>query len=274
LKLKYLIIAFSIIIVIVILVSVLFPVFLAESGYIENVQYIVLPLFIFIVLLLIFLGIFFYFNYRLFSLLEREDWPALAYYLEQKIYQKGSYSERNVKLLASSYLVMTDYLSVLKLENKAMLVKPSVVAKNVLIFGSARVLSGNNKEAAVFFKTHLDKGKLNEKEVQWVRWYYGFSQLLTGDFKLAMPEFISLAMSSRDSLITGLSAYFLQNTIAKTCEKEECLKTAENGKNRVKAIIRNPAEWAKEAGKMNTDIHIAIIRKYVDEAGKWIFAAV
>ena len=273
-KLKYLIIAFSIIIVIVILVSVLFPVFLAESGYIENVQYIVLPLFIFIVLLLIFLGIFFYFNYRLFSLLEREDWPALAYYLEQKIYQKGSYSERNVKLLASSYLVMTDYLSVLKLENKAMLVKPSVVAKNVLIFGSARVLSGNNKEAAVFFKTHLDKGKLNEKEVQWVRWYYGFSQLLTGDFKLAMPEFISLAMSSRDSLITGLSAYFLQNTIAKTCEKEECLKTAENGKNRVKAIIRNPAEWAKEAGKMNTDIHIAIIRKYVDEAGKWIFAAV
>jgi len=31
--------------------------------------------------------------------------------------------------------------------------------------------------------------------------------------------------------------------------------------------------WKKEVTKAENEIHIAIIRKYVNEAGKWIFSA-
>jgi len=227
------------------------------------------------VLLLGCVGIFFFLNYRLFSLLEREDWPALAYYLEQKLYVKRKYNARYVRLLASSYFVISDYASVLKLESKAMLVKPSVIDKNALIFGTARVLSGNHTEAALFFKTQLDKGKrkkLKLKNEQWLRWFYGFSQLLAGANNMVMPEFSSLAVASRDAIIAGLSAYFLNNAIAKNCENSvECLAAAESGRERVVNGLKNAEGWKKEVDRVSGEIHIAIIRKYIDEAGTWLF---
>jgi hypothetical protein len=225
---------------------------------------------LFMALLLISMSVFFLLNYRLFTLLEREDWPALSYYLEQKIYGKGRYSLQKVKLLASSYMVVSDYASVLKLENKTNTVKPSIIRKNVLIFGAARILGGNQREAAGFFRTYLNEGKSSEKP--WIRWYYGFSLLLCGDFKLAEPEFMSLAVSSDDALITGLSSYFLDTSIGRNSRKpDECRTIAENGRNRVIKALKNLNNWKKETDRIGTEIHITIIKKYINEAGDWVF---
>src|SRR5215471_3014225 len=149
--------AFSILIVLFLLITALLPLFIPDSAHAANLRYITSPLLFFMSAILLCFGIYFLLNYRLFSLLEREDWPALAYYLEQKIITKGWYNSRKVRLLASSYLVVSDYQSLEKLESKALIAKPSVIYKNVLVFGTARVLSGNYKEAADFFKTYLDK---------------------------------------------------------------------------------------------------------------------
>jgi hypothetical protein len=192
--------------------------------------------------------------------------------LEQKIYVKGRYDARKVRLLASSYMVISDYNSVLKLESKAMLIKPSVVEKNVLIFGPARVLGGNYPEAAAFFKTYLEKGGLNANEKEWVRWFYGFSNLLGGDFTKAEPDFSFLAQFSRDTVITGLSAYFLFNNLAKYSIKPDACKTAaEKGRERVVMTVKSAAHWNKEVEKVETEIHTAVIRKYINEAGIWLF---
>jgi len=278
LKFKYLLIAFSIIITVIILVTLFVPMLTAGPDFIINFRQLTLPLLLFMFLLLGGVSIFFFYNYRLLSLLEREDWPALAYYLEQKIYIKRRYNYRNVRLLASSYLVITDYASVLKLEGKAILAKPSVVEKNILVFGAARVLSGNRPEAAAFFKTFIDKSKnkkcqIKENDKQWLRWFYGFIQLLAGTFKMAEPEFKSLAVSAKDAFITGLSAYFLNNTIIKNCENHvECLAAAQSGKERVIKLFKKKENWQKEVNKSGGEIHIAIIRKYIDEAGTWLFS--
>ena len=148
--------------------------------------------------------------------------------------------------------------------------KPSIVAKNVLIFGAARILNGNHGEAISFFKSNLSKCK--NKDMQWVRWFHGFSYLLAGDFSAAEFDFLQLAVSSKNALITGLSAYFLNNSIKKySINPKKCIDTAENGKERIKKSISNIETWTKEADRMGTDIHIAIIRKYIDEAGNWLF---
>jgi hypothetical protein len=236
-------------------------------AFTANIWYIFLPVLFLMVLLP---SIYFFLNYRLFLLLEREDWPALAYYLEQKIFIKGRYTVGKVRLLASSYLVISDYQSVLKLESKALLAKPSVVSKNVLIFGAARILSGNQPEAAAFFRMHMQKCKAKDK--QWVRWFYGFSLLLSGSFSEAEPEFSSLAISSNDALIAGLSAYFLFSSLKKKSQNpDKCLNVSENGKGRVIKALKNLNGWKKETDKMGADIHVAIIKKYISEAGDWLF---
>jgi len=279
LKFKILIIAFSVIIVMVIAVIIMLPSIFAGTqaagaDVVSKIRLMTLPMLIFMVVLLVGMGIFFFFNYRLLSLLEREDWPALAYYLEQKCFTKGQYTNRNVRLLASSYLVLTDYASVLKLESKTMLANSSAVGKNILLFGTARILSGNYKDAAAFYKTYLDKGKLSRKEQQWTRFFYGFSFLLSGAFKLSQPEFTSLAISSNDGIITGLSAYFLNKTIARYVDNTAgCVAASESGRSRVLKALKKSASWKKEAAKLGSDIHVAIIKRYIDETGDWLYAA-
>jgi hypothetical protein len=169
-------------------------------------------------------------------------------------------------------MVISDYMSVLKLESKANLAKPSVVEKNILIFGSARVLSGNYPEAAGFFRSHLDRGNVKTGDKNWVQWFYGFSHLLNSSFHDAEAVFLTMAASSTDALITGISSYFLHNNLAKySLDNRKCLSTADHGRDRVKQALLNGGGWKKEVDKMATEIHIAIIRKYIDEAGAWIF---
>jgi hypothetical protein len=263
-------IVFCIILIIVILITILLPRLLVGPELAVNFRYITFPLLIFIVLVLGFMSVFFILNYRRLSLLEREDWPALSYYMERQIYTKGRYSSRNVRLLASSYLVISDYQSVLKLESKALHIKPSVIEKNALLFGVAKILSGNNREASQFFNTYLDKGSANDR--QWIRWYYGFTQLLNNVFDIAESELTALALSSDNAIITGLSAYFLESSISKYSLKyDECRAAAENGRSRVLKTLANMSFWKKEANQMEADIHVAIIKKYIEEAGNWIY---
>jgi hypothetical protein len=254
----------------ILLATVLLPSILTNPEFTLNFSSIIIPLIIVIILSVIGLSIFIFYNYRLFSLLEREDWPALAYYLEQQLFVKGRYSVRNVRILASSYLVISDYNSVFKLENKAFIAKPAFIEKNVLIFGAARVLGGNYTEAAAFFKTHLQKRRVKD---DWVHWYCGFSNLLSSDFTQAEPEFSSLAVSSRNPIITGLSVYFLFNSLLKnSLNPETCRTVSENGRKRVIKAIKNAGNWKKKINKVENEIHVAIIRKYVQEAGKWLFS--
>jgi len=270
LKFKYLIIAFCIIIIIVVLLAVFLPPLILGSSFTFNINFITIPVFIFIFLLLAGLTIFLLLNYRFLSLLEREDWPALAYYLEQKVFVKSLYTNRNVKILAGSYLIISDYQSVLKLENKAQIARPSVISKNPLIFGSARILCGSYNDAAAFFRTHFEKCGKNLR--QWVRWFYGFTSLLSGDFAQAESEFTSLAVSSSNALISGLSAYFLTTCLEKkSANPEKCRNISESGKNRVIKSVKNPAGWKKETEKLGTDIHVAIIKRYLDETSKWLY---
>jgi hypothetical protein len=231
------------------------------------------PLALILLIALIGLNSFYLTNRRLFLLLEREDWPALVDYLEQKVISRGHYSPRLVQLLANSYLVMSDSAGVINLENKAALAKPALVEANALVFGAAHILSGDIMGAANFFKTRLEKGK--SKEMQWVRWYYGFSLLLGSEFAKAEAEFKALAASSEDGIITGLSAYFLSETLLKYSEnQDECRALVEEGRGRVKETLKGIGGWNKEAVRVETEVHAAIIRQYIDKAGIWLFGSV
>jgi hypothetical protein len=39
----------------------------------------------------------------------------------------------------------------------------------------------------------------------------------------------------------------------------------------VKESLKNAGGWKKEVDKMAAEIHIAVIRKYIEETGNWLF---
>jgi hypothetical protein len=268
LKFKFIFIIFNTIILFFLLTVCLLPLVFPGPDYMVNFRYALWPLALLLVLSLLGFNGFYMFNRRLFMLLEREDWPALVDHLEQQVIHRGRYSRRLVQLLANSYLVMSDSRGLLNLENKLALAKPALLEENALIFGAARILAGDSAGASDFFRARLEKGKARPKDLQWIRWYYGFSRLLSEDFGKAEAEFKALAAASTDALITGLSAYFLITSLLKYSKnQDECRQLAAEGEKRVKKAIRGIAGWNREAARVETDIHAAIIRKYIDKAG-------
>ncbi|MDR1318260.1 MAG: hypothetical protein LBJ90_01430 [Treponema sp.] len=267
-KFKFIFIFFNTIILLFLSAVCLLPLIFLGQDYMANFRYALLPLTLILVLALLGFNVFYLVNHRLFTLLEREDWPALVDYLEQRVIHRGRYSRRLVQLLTNSYLVMSDSRGLLNLENKLALARPALLEENALIFGAARILVGDFAGASDFFQARLEKAKVKAKDLQWIRWYYGFSRLLSRDFAKAEAEFKALAAASTDGLIAGLSVYFLNTSLLKYSKnRDECRQIAAEGEKRVKKAIRGISGWKKEAAKVESDVHAAIIRKYIDEAG-------
>jgi tetratricopeptide (TPR) repeat protein len=215
--------------------------------------------------------VFYLYNRRLYALLEKEDWPALVNYLEDRIMQKGKYSPRLVRLLANTYLVLSDSPAVMSLENKAAMAKPSLVDDNALIFGTARILGRDIAGAVRFFESRLYSVKPGLR--LWVQWYYGFCLLLNRQYEKASEEFSRLAGLSNDGIITGLSAYFLSIIIMKSLpgQKDFTEAAAIKGRERTLNSLPTQKKWIREIGKISAEIHIAVLSQYINEAGQWLY---
>ena len=217
-------------------------------------------------------NIIYFLNRKLLMLLEKEDWPALIHYLEEKVIQKGKYSSRFVRLLANTYLVLSDSASVTSLENRVAAIKPVLLDENVLIFGIARIFGKDFLGASRFFETR--KGTVKPAQKDWVCWYYGFSLLLNHQYKEAGEEFSLLAGMSNDAVVSGLSSYFLSETLAPLSgdNEPELRQTAVLGRERVLKIIRGVNKWKHEVSRLSTEIHAVAISKYMEDTGRWLFS--
>ena len=270
-KFKFIFVLFNIILLLFLAVLVLLPFYMIGSSFSASFWRLNWPLILFLILLFLGYNIFYFTNKKLFFLLEREDWPALVRYLEDKVIQRGRYSSRLVRLLANSYLVLSDSSAVMSLENKVAVAKPALIDSNALIFGTARILGGDISGAIRFFEARRDTVKAESRE--WVRWYYGFSLLLNSRFEEAGEKFSVLARLSKDGVIAALSSYFLYETIAPAGigNGPEYVKTSFEGRERVLKTLPKQENWKREVSKLSTEIHAAAISKYLEEAGRWLY---
>jgi hypothetical protein len=223
-----------------------------------------------LVVILAAIDIYFISNGRVFALLEKEDWPALVQELEERVIRRGNYSPRLVKLLANSYLVLSDAQAVNALEKKLAISKPGLINSNALIFGAARVLSKDNAGASDFFAGRLEGQGANSA---WVRWYYAFALLLDRKFAPSADQFTALAGASRDGLITGLSAYFIADTLVKFLpeRREELSVSAAEAKGRVRQTLKTRNDWNREIKRMETEVYAVILAAYIGKAADYIY---
>jgi len=214
--------------------------------------------------------VFYFMNRKLYSLLEKEDWPALVIYLEERVLRQGKYSSKFVRLLANTYLVLSDSTSVMSLENKAAMARSSLVNENVLVFGTARILGKDINGAVRFFESRLNTVKPSKRP--WVRWYYGFALLLDRQYEKSAKEFTTLAGSCSDGVICGLSSYFLGNMLGKSLPQDKTLESAaKEGRERVIKTFPGLESWNRETARINAEIHTAVLAKYMEEAGQWLY---
>jgi hypothetical protein len=275
LKFKHIFIIFNIIIVISIalIVFLSFTVLKGELplAFLGSVW----PMIFLLTAVLIILDVCYYNNRHLFYLLEREDWPALVQYLESEVFRKGRYLHHMVRLLANTYLVLSDVRSVMSLENKIAVIKPVLLDKNVLVFAAARLLGGDAAGAVKFLEAWLNtRGKRSRQAgSSWVRLYYGFALLLNRRFPEAADQCMILCTESGDAVVTGLSAYFLSETISAflPLRKEELYLAFEEGRRRTLRVFPGPTQWNRASFRLRNEIHIVILTDYIKKTGAWLY---
>jgi hypothetical protein len=218
-------------------------------------------------------------NRRMYLLLEREDWPALCVWLEQRVFEQRRYTARFTRLLANTYLTLSDSAAVRELEQKTALANPSLIEENALVFGVARLLSRDIVGAAPFFSTRLDAAVMHKRAsgaTHWLRWYYGFSLLLDRQYPRASEQFIILINEVSPApapLITGLSAFLLADTLSKALleRQADILATAEGGFKQTRKSLPSIEAWNKAVSEARGEIHVTILLPRLRDAGKWIY---
>jgi hypothetical protein len=278
LKFKPIIIAFNVVIVVFLAIVFVVPFFVLGTdlavGFWQS-SWFLAP-----VLLALLIGIDLYFalNYRVFLLLEKEDWPALVQELERRVLRDKNYSPRLVKLLANSYLVLSDAVAVNALEKKLSITKPALVNANALIFGAARILARDNKGAVLFFGDRLPgtgtrSSGISGADREWISWYYGFALLLDRQFAGAADRFAVFAETSQDGVLAGLSAYFMDDTLRKFLpgKAPALAEKARQGKERVRNSLKRRADWNRETKRLETEVHAAVLAHYIGKAADYVY---
>jgi len=223
---------------------------------------------------LIFMDVFFALNYRIYTLLEKEDWPALIEELEVRVLQKGRYTPRLVVLLINAYLVLSDTKSVTELEKRLSGAKKSLVNDNALSFGTARILRKDFRGAVEFFAARLsERVRLKGNNAEWLRWYYGFSLLLSRRFEEAAEAFTLLARDGREVIPAALSSYFLHENLADFLfhRSVELREEAEAGKERIKKTLPTRNTWNREHKRVETEIYVAVLQPYMEKAANYLY---
>ncbi|HCM27298.1 MAG: hypothetical protein A2Z99_12065 [Treponema sp. GWB1_62_6] len=218
------------------------------------------------------IDLFFLGNWRLFALLEQEDWPALAHYLEERVIKRKRWSPRLVRLLANTYLVLSDSAAVASLEAKVAAAKPDLLDKNALVFGVARVLANDNDVALDFFRARRGKGRAESPE--WIEWYYAFTLLLSRRFEEAADVLSVLSRGAKDAIVAALASSFLVDSVSRALPDRaaELAEAASEGRSRVLAKFPNRAAWEKEIEKSRAEIHVVVLTKSIGEAADRLYA--
>jgi hypothetical protein len=303
LKFKFLFQLFNFMIIVFLLVLFFMPFlilgkdFFPAQGGISGTSFMMpffWPLAALLAAVLIVLNLYYFSNRGLFRLLEREDWPALAEYLETRLPRRGRYPEYLVRLYVNTCLVLSDSGAVLNLENKLAMVKPALVKKNALLFGAARILGKDYAGALRFFAAHDRSFGLarspggapgaprsrafpgffsrpRARRAQWLALYHGFSLLLGRRFGEAAERFRFLAAEAGDPLAAALAAWFLENNLSRAVEGSR--EAALAARERILSSLARRKDWERETEKTETEIYTAILRNYINDAGDWIYGS-
>jgi hypothetical protein len=219
------------------------------------------------------LNAFFLANRKTFSLVEREAWGELSAHLVGLMFPRSRFSSSRVRLLVNAYLLQSDIAGIERLEAELKAKKPALLRKNALLFGVTRLLRSRGDEAESFFVSYLEARDVDSRD--WLRFDYGFSLVLQKKGAAALP-YLTEGASSRDPVLRLLAAYLLGSVGVAAAPDEAGKAKARDLAQAARQALRKrftKDRWDREVERAKSEVHIVILTKLLDDAGRWLFEA-
>jgi hypothetical protein len=207
-------------------------------------------------------------SWRLFELLEREDWAGLITHLEKQVYEAGRITRRNLKILINSYLVTSKTEEINRLQAHVAERKPGLAAALAIPFGVPHLLLNRPLDAERYFGRMM--ASAGPRDRKWLSWSHAFSLLQMREVEAARSEFGTLVEDHKDPFLFLLSLYMLDSLAGKESDERAALQSKAEEFRR-----RHPAKaWNRRlqnAGGGN--VQLLILSRIIREASDWVFGA-
>jgi hypothetical protein len=211
---------------------------------------------------------YFVLNWRLFALLEREDWPGLRALLEARLAKKGVLSASQTRIFLNACLIGQNPARINELREAYVAKKVRYLPRVALTLGLPLVLEGKSEAIEAFFGP-LAASRATGHDRPWVRWCLAFGRLLAQDTEGARPLLETGADEAKQPLLQLLSLYLLDNLSGRYPEVKERL---EKERPMLQARL-TPKEWAAHIdGLKERVILVLFMEKLIAEARTWLDA--
>ena len=218
-------------------------------------------------LTLIIINGYFIWNWRLFRLLESEDWRGLIHLLEHRVYQTGRCGKATVKMLINAYVVTSSVEKISTLEAHLREKKPSLLGTFALQFGIPYLLKMRDepKTAETYFGAAAERSDAKHRD--WLRWSYASSLLLGRQFDAAKVILLELLDSKLDPVLELLAVhglFFFSEVDPQLAERVEA--------DRRRLARRFTSEqWDRRIESNSKHIQIVLFNGIIRDAKRWLF---
>jgi hypothetical protein len=220
---------------------------------------------LFLVTLIIING-YFLTNWKLFRLLEKEDWHALIGYLEEKVYQKGKQRRSYIKMLINAYLVTSKVEKIAALETHLREQESQLLKTFALQLGIPYLLAKDPEAAEKYFGRCGEEPGVHHRG--WLRWNYAFALMQQKAFDAAQVTLFDLLASDKDPVLILLTVYMLSSVVPLDSEERSRVED----KRRELAERYNPQQWNKKIESSGRHIQMVLLTPIIREARDWLFS--
>lgn len=222
---------------------------------------------LFLATLLIING-YFLLNWKLFGLLEREDWHGVIRLLEERILARpgrvraGLPAGGRLRMLINAYLVTSQLERMAELEARLRRDAPALLARFALPLGIPYLLRGDPLEAEKYFGRFLQQPRV--AHLPWLRWNYAFALLQQKQVPAARTTLLELLGAKVDPVLRLLTVYML-SSLAKADPDTAAVVDGERAALRARY---SPERWRRVAGGKH--IQMILLTPIIQEARDWL----
>jgi hypothetical protein len=206
-------------------------------------------------------------NWRLFGLLEKEDWPALVKYLEAEVYRKGRVRAKHVRLLANAYLLTSSSNATRALEQEVRRRRPALATRLAVPFGIPYLFAADTEEAERYYSTMAAQTSAPSRD--WLRWNLAFCLCRRGQREGARAELEAVLGAKIDPVLRLLALYLLDTACGSEGGAGE--RAARGREELRKQYTAN--RWERVVENARSNLEVVVLSKVIRDAGRWLYGA-
>jgi hypothetical protein len=212
------------------------------------------------------LNLYFIAHWGLFRHLEKEDWPGLVSYLEERVLGRNRIRPLLIRMLLNAYLITSHTDGILALEAFLKPKHPRLIGRFCIQFGVPYLLMKDPSVSEAFFAGVPVGG--NARSRDWMKWNHAFCLLQMSRPDSAKTELGELLPDARDPVLRMLCLYLIDVFAGKDAELDSGL---EKGRADLKRRF-GPEAMKRHIEKSSENMEIVILSKIVQDAREWLYS--